>query len=107
MSNPTDEERGFQLVDDPGDEQTGLIPPLTFATFVISLSTSAMVHLGASPDVGEEGELNLALAQQTIDILEILLTKTQGNLDSEESQLLEGVLYDLRMRYVAAANAAK
>jgi hypothetical protein len=77
------------------------LPEVNFASFVFSLSTSAMYHFGDFPDpVTKEGKRNLPAAKQTIDILSILKTKTEGNLDENEKQLLDGVLYELRMRFV-------
>jgi uncharacterized protein DUF1844 len=93
--------RGFKM----GDSERGdSLPEMSFATLVLSLSTSALLHLGVPPEAtsGPEPEINLPLARQTIDILEILRDKTHGNLDAAESRLLEGVLHDLRMRFVAA-----
>ncbi|OGQ23637.1 MAG: hypothetical protein A3I05_02615 [Deltaproteobacteria bacterium RIFCSPLOWO2_02_FULL_44_10] len=76
---------------------------LDFATFVLSLATSAQVHLGAIPSPAtEEIEKNLPLAGQTIDILGILQEKTKGNLSQQEERLLTSVLYDLRMMFVDA-----
>jgi len=80
----------------------GSVPALDFSTFIMSLSTSVLFHLGLVAE--EEGQAppppNLPMARQTIDILEILEQKTRGNLDSEESHLLESLLYELRLRYV-------
>ncbi len=82
-----------------GDESPLL--EVNFASFIFSLSTSAMYHFGDFPDpVTKEGKRNLPAAKQTIDILSILKTKTEGNLDENEKQLLDGVLYELRMRFV-------
>lgn len=79
------------------------LPEITFPTFLLSLSTSALMHLGLIPNPGSgQIETDLALAKQTIDLLSLLRQKTQGNLDSEETQLLDSVLYDLRMKYVEA-----
>ncbi len=84
-------------------EQPPPLPEVTFATFVYSLSTSALVHLGEIPEpISEKMDRNLPLAKQTIDILGILQEKTQGNLTPEEENLLNSFLYDLRMRYVKA-----
>ena len=84
-------------------EQPPPLPEVTFATFVYSLSTSALVHLGEIPEpISEKMDKNLPLAKQTIDILGILQEKTKGNLTQEEESLLNNFLYDLRMRYVKA-----
>jgi hypothetical protein len=84
-------------------EQPPPLPEVSFATFVYSLSTSALVHLGEIPEpITEKMDKNLPLAKQTIDILGILQEKTKGNLTQEEENLLNNFLYDLRMRYVKA-----
>jgi hypothetical protein len=77
---------------------------LTFTGFVVSLATSAAIHFGDIPDpvTGERAPLNLEGASQMIEILALLDQKTRGNLTAEERQLLEQVLYELRMRYVGA-----
>jgi hypothetical protein len=81
---------------------------VTFVGFVLSLAHTAAFHFGDVPDPvsGQPGQVNLAAAQQIIDILSLLETKTRGNLTAEERQLLEQLLYELRMRYVEAGQAA-
>ena len=74
---------------------------IDFTTFLLSLAANAMHHLGEGPE-GAVGNPNLPLAKQTIDIVALLQSKTRGNLSGEEERLLEGILYDLRMRFVAA-----
>lgn len=93
--------RGFRMVEDGGDEP---LPEMSFSTLVLSLTSSALVHLGAAPEPGSDapGAVNLPLARHTIDILEILKAKTRGNLEADESALLEQVLHDLHMRFLAA-----
>ena len=82
------------------DDSEGL-PKLDFATFVLSIIGSAFVHLGDAPEPGDnQGEPNLLLARQDIDLLELLQEKTKGNLDGEEERVLSQGLFDLRMRYV-------
>ena len=75
--------------------------PIDFVTFVLSLASSAFVHMGDAPhpDSGSAEE-NLALAKQTIDILGMLEQKTKGNLTADEEKFLENLLADLRIRYV-------
>lgn len=93
--------RGFQMVQEPSD---GTQSEMSFATLVLSLTSSALVHLGAAPEPGKTapGPPDLPLARHTIDILEILKAKTRGNLDADEAALLEQVLHDLHMRFLAA-----
>lgn len=76
-------------------------PLVNFTNFVLSLSTSALFHFGDFPETeGDKPEKNLPAAKQTIDILDMLHEKTKGNLDKNESDLIQGVLYELKMRYV-------
>jgi hypothetical protein len=86
-------------------EQTPL-PPVDFGTFVLSLGSSAIMHLGEfqHPDSGKV-EKDLAMAKHTIDILSMLEEKTKGNLNPQEAQLLESLLYDLRLRFVNASKS--
>jgi Domain of unknown function (DUF1844) len=75
--------------------------PVNFSNFVLSLSTSALFHFGDFPDhEGGTAQKNLPAAKQTIDILDMLSEKTKGNLDENESKLIQGVLYELKMRFV-------
>jgi hypothetical protein len=80
------------------------LPPLDFSTFVLSLGSSALMHMGdlENPGTGAATK-NLPMAKHSIDILSMLEEKTKGNLSTTESQLLENLLYDLRLRYVTAA----
>ncbi len=80
---------------------TDALPHLDFATFVLSLSHSALTHLGEAPHPEDEAvRVNLALAKQTIDLLGLLEEKTKGNLSGEEERLITQILFDLRMRFV-------
>lgn len=77
------------------------LPEINFASFIFSLSTTVMYHFGDFPNpVTKESQCNLPAAKQTIDILSILKTKTEGNLDDQEKQMLDGILYELRMRFI-------
>jgi Domain of unknown function (DUF1844) len=82
---------------------------LSFTAFVLSLASTAAVHFGDLPDPqsGQPLEPNLDGAAQMIEILSLLDQKTRGNLTAEERQVLEQVLYELRMRFVDARNAGK
>ncbi|MDF1564218.1 MAG: DUF1844 domain-containing protein [Deltaproteobacteria bacterium] len=84
----------------------GELPPVDFSTFVLSLASSALVHLGevVHPETGEPAR-NLPLARQTIDMLAMLQEKTRGNLSKDEATYLESILYDLRLRCVAACQS--
>ena len=82
---------------------------LSFTAFVVSLASSAAIHFGDLPDpgTGERAEVNLEGAAQMIDILSLLEEKTRGNLTIEERQVLEQVLYELRLRFVEATGGGK
>jgi hypothetical protein len=79
------------------------LPEINFSTFVISLSTQALMHLGeiANPLSGKS-EMDVPDAKQMIDVLGMLQEKTRGNLDASEARLIEDLLFDLRMKYVEA-----
>jgi len=83
--------------------------PLPFTAFVLSLASTAAIHFGDLPDPssGQKAEPNLEGATQMIEILELLQEKTQGNLTAEERQVLEQVLYELRVRFVTASSGGK
>ena len=84
------------------------LEPVTFSTFVLGLSTQALLHLGEieGPLAGKV-ERDLGAAKDIIDVLGVLREKTRNNLDQAEERLLDSILYDLRMRYVALSRAPK
>ncbi len=92
-------------------EPTGEQDPgqgVNFASFLLSLATTGMVHLGEMPEPSSGQKMeDLEAARQMIDILGILQEKTQGNLSAEETQLLENVLYELRMKFMGKSKAIK
>lgn len=85
-----------------GPDKT-LMPEVTFSTFVLSLASSAMVQLGEVPNP-ETGKVERCpeLARHSIDILNMLEDKITNGLTEKESRLLRDVLFELRMKYVAA-----
>ena len=83
------------------ERENGPLPEVTLATFIFSLSSSALVHLGEIPEPEtNRTKVDLAIAKQIIDTLGMLQEKTKGNLDHDEETFLRSVLYDLRMRYI-------
>ncbi|MFQ5588057.1 MAG: DUF1844 domain-containing protein [Nitrospiria bacterium] len=76
--------------------------PVNFSSFVLSLATSAFIHLGeeADPATGQKS-VDLPNARQVIDLITMLGEKTQGNLSKEEEHLVGQLLYTMRMKYVA------
>jgi hypothetical protein len=89
-SEPQSEPRDQYDDDSPG-----------FETLVSYLSTTVMFQLGLIPGPsGERIPADMPNAKRTVDLLEVLQEKTQGNLTASESRLLEDVLYELRMSFV-------
>jgi hypothetical protein len=72
-----------------------------FSTLISSLGMQALMALGEvpHPETGQP-QMDLDQARSLIDLLGVLKRKTQGNLTEEEGRLLDGVLYELRMKYV-------
>ena len=83
--------------------------PLDFNALVLSLGSSALIHLGLAndPAASKPQQPDLPLAQQSIDLLGLLQEKTRGNLSDDETQFLTQMLYDLRLGYVEVAQTLK
>lgn len=74
---------------------------INFNTFILSLNTAALVHLGELPDpITQKKEPNLMLARQAIETLEMLKTKTKGNLTPDEEKLLSTIICELKLKFV-------
>lgn len=81
-----------------------VMPEATFTTFILSLNTSALYHLGEIDDpTSGKTCTDLVLAKHAIDTLKLLQEKTKGNLTEQESSLLENMLCDLKLRFVRAS----
>jgi hypothetical protein len=82
-------------------------PNTSFPAFVMSLAATAAVHLGdlGDPATGQT-HVDVPSAGHIIDLLAMLQQKTTGNLDAEEAQLLEQILYELRLRYIEVSKTA-
>jgi hypothetical protein len=97
------DEQGTARVEEPAAPAPAAAPAIDFHTFVLSLGSSALLHLGELERPEAAGpEKDLSLAKHTIDILGMLQEKTRGNLTPAEAKLIESLLYDLRLRYVDA-----
>lgn len=86
-------------------------PKIDLTTFILSVASAAYMGLGIRPaGLGPAGDreddsdgaeqVNLELARQNIDLLELLSEKTRGNRTPEEDRLLEQLLFETRMRFV-------
>jgi len=99
------EERKAKFKEATGKEekQRTVLPEVNFSYFLISLSSSALLHLGeiADPQTGRKSK-DLPIAKHTIDTIAMLKEKTKGNLTEEEQKALDSILTDLRWRYVKA-----
>lgn len=101
----------FKVIDDVQASQEA--PPGTgaridFPSYILSYYTQGLVLLGEVPNpYTNNKEEDIEGARHTVDILSMLEEKTKGNLSKEEEQLLEGVLYELRMKYMAKTNRIK
>jgi hypothetical protein len=96
-SQPTEESKSAgKLPHEP-------LPAINFSTFVISLSTQALMHLGEIPDpISGKVDADVEVAKQIVDIIAMLKDKTRGNLSASEDRLMDDILFDLRMKYVEA-----
>ncbi len=79
------------------------MPTVSFTSFILSLNTTALFHLGdiPHPETGQK-VFDLELARHAIDTLAMLEEKTKGNLDNEEQDLISRVVYELKMRFIKA-----
>jgi len=75
---------------------------VSFSSFVTSLFVSALHYLGQSE---EDPKPRLVMAKQTIDLLEVLQKKTEGNLDDEEIEHLAQLISELQIKFVEVSQA--
>ena len=104
-AEPTIRGDGFEIrpTETPSTEQPSAT--VQFNAFVVSLASTAFIHLGELADpVTGKSEINMDGARQMIDILDMLREKTRGNLDPAETELMNGVLYELKLKYASKAS---
>ena len=81
-----------------------VLPKVTFSAFVMSLNTSALFYLGEIPDPATgQKNVDLMLAQHTIDTLIMLKEKTVGNLSDEDANMISNFTEDLKLRFSKAS----
>lgn len=107
----TDEE--FKVTDRRGQSEAGSDNPqsksqenseIGFASLIVSLGTSAMIHMGVIDNpVTNTKEKDIAAAKQEIDLIMMLKNKTSGNLNDKEKKVLDQVLAELQIRYIEAS----
>lgn len=79
----------------------GHMSQIDLSTFFLSISSAACMSLGIEiPGAHAEARIDLDLARQNIDLLELMQKKTQGNRTAEEDRLLEHLLRETRLRFV-------
>jgi Domain of unknown function (DUF1844) len=92
----------------PGEEAPGTGARIDFPSYILSYYTQGLVLLGEVPNpYTNKKEEDLQSARHTVDILTILQEKTRGNLSKEEDELLDSVLYELRMKFMAKTSRIK
>jgi len=80
------------------------MPPVDFNLFISSLGMQALMALGELENpVSGKKEKQLPQAKYLIDTLEMLQAKTKNNLDAQEVNMIETMLYELRMKYVTVS----
>lgn len=89
------------MADDPSQAAPGAMDSSEFSGFIVGLGQAVFIHLGLDSDGDSpEGQADLPLAKETIDILAMLERKTEGNLSAGEVELLRGVLYQCRVAFL-------
>ncbi|NTX12082.1 DUF1844 domain-containing protein [Myxococcus sp. CA051A] len=101
--SPVDEKRGETFVM-RGEARSASEEAISFSTFIVGLGTAVLIHLGdaPNPETGQTSK-DLPLARQNLDLLSMLRQKTRGNLTPDEEKLFDGLLADLRLRFVEAS----
>lgn len=91
-----------QATSDGKEAQSQELPPASFEMLVSTFASEALIALGQVPNpVNNEYTLSWEHARYTIDMLQVLEDKTKGNLSTDEAAMLEGLLHQLRMAFVA------
>jgi hypothetical protein len=107
LKEPVPEESPEQKQTEPS-APGGTPPKIDFPSYILSYYTQGLVLVGEVPNpYTNKKEEDLDGARHIIDILEMLQEKTKGNLAKEEQQLVESVLYELRMKFMAKTNRIK
>jgi hypothetical protein len=90
------------------DQEPGAYPQIDFPSYILSYYTQGLVLLGEVPNpYTNQKEEDVEGAHHTVDILSMLQEKTKGNLTKDEEQLLDSVLYELRMKFMAKTSRIK
>lgn len=102
LKEPSDSK---EKVEEKTKKNINFLPAPTFSEFILSLYASAMISMGAMEIKGSEKmEIDLTQAKQTIDIMEVIYKKTEGNLTQEEKSLFDNLMTELRLKFVDTMN---
>ncbi|MEE2736787.1 MAG: DUF1844 domain-containing protein [Planctomycetota bacterium] len=97
--------QNFEDTKESAKTQPASLPPASFSFLVSTLSTQAMIAMGAIPNpLNNETDIRLDQAKHFIDTLSMLDKKTEGNLTKEESDLMQAVLHELRLGFLNNGN---
>lgn len=100
------EEPSFGDAEVTEEELADAQDPASFVSFVMSIASNAASALGMMEHpVTHQREVDPELGKHWIDVLGMLQKKTAGNLSVAERNMLESLLHDLRMQYVALTSA--
>jgi hypothetical protein len=80
-------------------------PAMSFDQLVQSVYMTSIVQLGGTTQEGQQPQVDILGARQSIDMLSVLEEKTKGNLSIEEARLLESALFELRMAFLEVTQA--
>ena len=80
-------------------------PAMSFEQLLQSIYMTAMMQLGAATHEGQQPQVDILGARQSIDMLGVLAEKTKGNLTPEEARLLDSALFELRMAFLEITQA--
>jgi hypothetical protein len=80
-------------------------PAMSFDQLVQSVYMTSIMQLGGATPEGQQPQVDIIGARQSIDMLSVLAEKTKGNLTPEESRLLESALFELRMAFLEITQA--
>jgi hypothetical protein len=90
----------------PQESPSGAESSEEFAALIMSLANTAMVYLETRDPIAGSQQ-NVGAAKQMIEWLEALQRKTEGNRSADENRLLDGLLYELRMQFLAHSKPPK
>jgi Domain of unknown function (DUF1844) len=80
-------------------------PAMNFEQLIQSFYMTAIVQLGGAAHEGQQPQVDIMGARQSVDMLAVLAEKTKGNLSAEEIRLLDSALFELRMAFLEVTQA--